>query len=98
MKIDLTGIPDTLDSATAKATPRVAANDRDHASNANDTATLSTGQGAVAALTAQVNQAPEIRQDKVAALAELVRTGNYAVTPRQTADAVIAHMTLTSAA
>lgn len=98
MKIDLTGISDILDSTTARATARVAGNERDSVSIAKDTATLSTGQDTMADLTARVNQAPEIRQDKVAALAELMRTGNYAVTPAQTADAVMAHMTLTNAA
>ncbi len=98
MKIDLAGIANTLDSVTARTTARVAGNERDNVPSATDTATLSTGQDTLAALSAQVNQAPEIRQDRVVALAELVRTGNYAVTPRQTADAVIAHMTLTSAA
>lgn len=97
MKIDLAGIANTLDSVTARTAARVAGNERDNVPSATDTATLS-GQDTLAALSAQVNQAPEIRQDRVVALAELVRTGNYAVTPRQTADAVIAHMTLTSAA
>jgi flagellar biosynthesis anti-sigma factor FlgM len=98
MKIDLTGIPDSLDSGSTRATARVTRDEHDNGSIAKDTATLSTGQDTVAALAAQVNQVPEIRQDKVAALAESVRTGNYAVTPRQTADAVIAYMTLTSVA
>jgi flagellar biosynthesis anti-sigma factor FlgM len=44
------------------------------------------------ALTAAVSELPEIRQDRVAALAELIRNGNYAVTSKQTAEALISHM------
>jgi anti-sigma28 factor (negative regulator of flagellin synthesis) len=44
------------------------------------------------ALTATLSQLPDVRQEKVAALAEMVRSGTYAVTPEQTAEALMAHM------
>jgi hypothetical protein len=44
------------------------------------------------ALSATLSQLPEVRQEKVTALAELVRSGNYAVSSEQTAGALMAHM------
>jgi len=44
------------------------------------------------ALTTALSQLPDVRQEKVAALAAMVRSGNYAVTPEQTAEALISHM------
>ena len=43
-------------------------------------------------LASQVNQLPEIRQDKVAALQRAVQAGNYHVTPAQTAGALFSAM------
>jgi flagellar biosynthesis anti-sigma factor FlgM len=98
MKIDLTRTPDTPDSGATRAASKQSENARTNLGMDQDTAKLSSGQATVAALAAQVNEAPEIRQDKVSALAELVRSGNYRVTPEQTADALVAHMTLAPAA
>ncbi|HYA25982.1 MAG TPA: flagellar biosynthesis anti-sigma factor FlgM [Terriglobales bacterium] len=50
------------------------------------------------ALAATLSQLPEVRQEKVAALAEMVRSGNYAVTPEQTSEALLAHMAGSAAA
>jgi flagellar biosynthesis anti-sigma factor FlgM len=57
-----------------------------------DVAKLSPDYARVQALTAAVSQLPEIRQDKVAALAEMIRSGNYAVSSEQTANALVSHM------
>jgi anti-sigma28 factor (negative regulator of flagellin synthesis) len=46
----------------------------------------------VQALAAQVNELPEIRQEKVAALGRAVQSGNYQVTPEQTADALLSEL------
>lgn len=59
---------------------------------ANDTAQLSLDQARVQSLAAQVNNTPEIRQEKVAALGQVVRNGSYEVTPQQTAEAVVSEM------
>jgi len=60
--------------------------------SAADVAKLSRDYVRAQALTESVNQVPEIRQEKVAALAQLIRNGNYAVTPEQTAAALLSHM------
>jgi hypothetical protein len=98
MKIDLTRIPDTPDSAPATASAKLAGSESKGAVLSKDTAKLSMGQSTVEALAAKVNEAPEICQEKVAALAKLVRAGSYRTTPEQTAEAMIAHMTLAPAA
>jgi len=59
---------------------------------AEDRAELSLDQVRVRALAAQVNELPEIRQQKVAALSRAIREGNYNVTPEQTAEALVANM------
>jgi flagellar biosynthesis anti-sigma factor FlgM len=58
----------------------------------SDSAQLSSGSLSIAALTAAASQFPEVRQDKVAALADLVQSGNYNVSASQTAEAMIAQM------
>jgi len=59
---------------------------------AADVARLSPDYVRAQALTAAVSQLPEVRQDKVAALTQLVRSGHYAVSPEQTAEALLSHM------
>ena len=63
-----------------------------------DTAELSPNQGRVHDLVSQVNQLPEIRQDKVAALQRAIGEGSYQVTPGQAAEALISAMQIRSAA
>jgi len=60
--------------------------------SATDVSKLSPDYVSAQAFTEAVNQLPEIRQDKVAGLAQLIRSGNYAVTPEQTAAALLSHM------
>jgi flagellar biosynthesis anti-sigma factor FlgM len=55
----------------------------------SDTAQLSSDQGRVQSLAAQVNNLPEIRQEKVEALRRVIRDGNYDVAPEQTAEAML---------
>ena len=45
-----------------------------------------------AALTAAVSQFPEVRQEKVAALAEQLRAGTYDLSPQKTAEAMLAQI------
>ncbi len=76
---------------------------RADASAANSGATgnsteLSSNQLSAAALTAAVEQVPEVRQDKVAALGGQVRSGTYQVSAEQTAEAMISEMQVSQAA
>jgi len=54
-------------------------------------AKLSWDEARVQRLSAAVAELPEIRHERVAALAQSVRSGTYAVTAEQTAQAVMAH-------
>lgn len=63
-----------------------------------DSAHLSTDQTKVQALSAAVLQLPEIRQEKVAALAEQVQKGSYLVSAEQTAGALLTALTTNRAA
>lgn len=91
MRIDNnTRIPDAAQTGQTKPSSSVVAGSG--SGLASDTAKLSTGQSAVQALAAKVNELPEVRQDRVAALASAIRNGSYQVTPEQTADALMVHM------
>jgi flagellar biosynthesis anti-sigma factor FlgM len=63
-----------------------------------DSAQLSTDQSKLQALSAAVLRLPEIRQEKVAALAEQVQRGTYQVEARQTAEALLTALTANRAA
>jgi flagellar biosynthesis anti-sigma factor FlgM len=52
-------------------------------------ATFSADTGGVAGLEARVLSTPEIRQDRVAALRESIRSGSYSLDPGQIADAML---------
>jgi flagellar biosynthesis anti-sigma factor FlgM len=96
MRINLNpGSPEALDGAKlastsdARSTASPPSGD-DLASS--DTAELSLDHARIGALAAQVNNLPEIRQEKVAALATAIRNGTYDVSPEQTADAMVTDM------
>jgi flagellar biosynthesis anti-sigma factor FlgM len=63
-----------------------------------DSTQLSTDQVKLQALTAAVLQMPEVRQDKVTALAAQVQKGSYQVTAQQTAEALLSAVTTNRAA
>jgi flagellar biosynthesis anti-sigma factor FlgM len=63
-----------------------------------DQAELSGAHAQVQALAAQASQFPEIRQEKVNALRQVVLGGNYKPSPKQVAEAVFAHMLVMPAA
>jgi len=69
-----------------------------HSGVASDSAKLSSDHLSAASLAAAVNQLPELRQEKVAALAEKLRSGTYEVSAKQTAEAMISQMRVSSAA
>jgi len=93
MRINLsTGIPPTVDPGRSAKPGASSAGGINQAELATDTAKLSTDGSRIAGLTAAVNELPEIRQERVAALSEQVRSGTYRVSPEQTAEAIISHM------
>ena len=99
MRVDLNAnVGQTADAGqTGKAGSRVVSG----AGNAvpeGDRTQLSADQVKVQALSAAVLQLPEIRQDKVAALAEQVQKGTYAVGAGQTAEALLTALTTNRAA
>jgi flagellar biosynthesis anti-sigma factor FlgM len=99
MRIDLnTGIGQAADSPQTAPGARSAASSAPAESRGADTAQLSSDQARVQALTVQVNNLPEIRQQKVEALGRAVRDGSYQVSPESTADALISEMLARSAA
>jgi flagellar biosynthesis anti-sigma factor FlgM len=63
-----------------------------------DQAQLSSTHVQVQALAAQAAQLPEIRQEKVNALRQVVLEGSYQPSSQQVAEAVFAHMVVKAAA
>jgi negative regulator of flagellin synthesis FlgM len=63
-----------------------------------DQAQLSGTHVQIQALTAQALQFPEVRQEKVNALRQVVSNGTYQPGSKQMADAVFSHMLLVTAA
>ena len=58
----------------------------------DDKAELSPDQVRVQSLASQVNDAPDVRQEKVTALGLAIQQGRYNVTPEQTAAAMLDDM------
>jgi flagellar biosynthesis anti-sigma factor FlgM len=99
MRIDLSGnVGQTADAGQAGKPGSRAALGGGSAVVAVDRAQLSTDQVKIQALSAAVLQLPEIRQDKVAALAEQVKKGAYQVGAPQTAEALLTALTTNRAA
>lgn len=65
---------------------------------AGDSSELSSDHLSATSLTSAVTQLPELRQEKVAALAEKLRSGTYEVSAQQTAEAMISQMRVSPAA
>jgi flagellar biosynthesis anti-sigma factor FlgM len=101
MRIDLNAIiPEAPDPGQSAKTGSQVASGTSSAGGlgGGDTAKLSQDQGRVQEFASQVNQLPEIRQDKVAALQRAIGEGSYQVTPEQAAEALISAMQIRSAA
>ena len=97
MRIDLNrsipGAQGSEESSRASARPASTGKGIEPAA---DAAEVSWGRASVQALTASVHQLPEIRQERVAALSQMIRSDTYRVTPEQMADALITHMSRAS--
>jgi flagellar biosynthesis anti-sigma factor FlgM len=99
MRIDLNAnVGQTPDAGSAGKAGSRAVSGAGSAVPEADSAQLSTDQVKVQALSTAVLQLPEIRQEKVAALAEQVQKGSYPVSVEQTAEALLAALTTNRAA
>ena len=94
MRIDLNPkSPEAVDAGQpAQSGSRAVSGSAGRATSGEDTAHLSLDQARVGALAAQVNNLPEVRQEKVDALSRAVRDGSYNPSAEKTAAAMIAEM------
>ena len=63
------------------------------AGRAGDQAQLPTDQAWVRILAANGSDGPEIRDDRVATIRSAIQKGTYKVSPDQTAEAILSHLT-----
>lgn len=99
MRIDLgLGMSQATDSARPGSVQTPSGGGPNNTELATDVAKPSADYVRAQALTATLSQLPEVRQEKVAALVELVRGGNYAVSSEQTAEALMSHLSGSAAA
>src|SRR5882724_12357276 len=94
MRIDLNNkLREANDLSGAEASsPRTPADVPVKTALADDTAEISLDQVRVQSLASQVNNLPDVRQEKVAALGLAIQQGSYQVTPEQTAQAMLDEM------
>ncbi len=83
----IAALPDAQQPSKSGSAAAASGNSDPSAGNAK----FSWDESRVRSLSTAVAELPEIRQERVAALAESVRNGTYAVTAGQTAEALITH-------
>lgn len=100
MRVDLNQGALPLPESSRSSTQNAASDARTSGSNplGEDQAELSGVHNQVQALAAQVSQLPEIRQEKVDALRQVVLGGSYQPGSKQIAEALFAHMLVMPAA
>jgi flagellar biosynthesis anti-sigma factor FlgM len=102
MRIDLNPGAQPLPESSRTGNQNAASGDTRASASSNllgaDQAQLSGAHVQVQALVAQALQFPEIRQDKVNSLRQVVLDGNYQPGSKQIAEAVLAHFRVTAAA
>jgi flagellar biosynthesis anti-sigma factor FlgM len=64
----------------------------------SDASEFLSAQSRAAVLASHVNQLPDVREEKVAAIANAVKRGTYQVSPEQTADAILSELDARSVA
>jgi len=98
MRIDLTGkSPESQQAERANQSgSRVNSSARDRIEIGEDKAQLSLDQSRIRELEKQVKDLPEVRSERVKALARSLQDGTYDVKPQQTAEAMLSE-TLRSA-
>jgi len=79
-------------AGTAASPPVAGENGSDQTSAGVDSTRFSFDQARVAWLETQAMAAPEMRQEKVAALQQAVDNGDYTVDPSKVADAIAAEL------
>ena len=90
MKIDINA-PLTGQVPTERAAKQVSTSSpTTFQSKTDDRTTLNSGKTSVQTLTSQALQTPEIRQDKVSAIRESIKSGSYDLDPNKIASAIIA--------
>lgn len=90
MRIDLNGLTaDQITTTKQSSTPVGRAGTAPSTQPAEDQASLSLDTVGISALAAKAMQMPEIRQDKVDALRQTIRQGQYQVDPTKVADAML---------
>ena len=88
MKIEINSpMMDPVTSGAAHTPTSVAENSNEPVTT--DTTALSTGKANIESLAAQALNSPEVRQDKVDALRQMIKAGDYKVDPQAIASAMI---------
>ena len=99
MRIDSQYVPEPFTEADARtSTQNGASSAASRSQSAEDQAQFSGAHAQVEALAAQAAQLPEIREERVHSLREVVRSGVYVSDPQKTAGAMVAQMISGSAA
>jgi flagellar biosynthesis anti-sigma factor FlgM len=100
MRVDLNLSAQSLqESANGATAPANAANSSTASEGlGQDQAQLSGAAAQIQALTAQAAQLPDIRQERVSSLRQVVESGSYDPQPEDVADAMMAYMTVQPAA
>ena len=101
MRINLNPQPQQIAESSrtgAQSTAPASSSISGNSALAPDQAQLSPAHAQVHALAAQVAQLPEVRQERVVALRQILQSGNYRLSADQTAQAIFVHMIAGSAA
>lgn len=92
MRIDLNSKSPETRQAERPNSSSSRADSRGRAAIREDQASLSLNQARMRTLESQVAQMPEVRSERVKALAQRIKDGTYDVSAQQTADALISEM------
>lgn len=91
MRIDLNSIACQPGDSSELTKSRTTEADLNQAT-VSDTASLSSRSAALQRLNATASELPQVRQERVAALSQMVRNGTYQVRSEQTADALMSQI------
>ena len=94
MRIDLTGkSPESRQAEqTKQSSSRVNSSPPDRSDFGEDKAKLTLDRSRISELELQVKQLPDVRAERIKALAGRLKDGSYDVTPQQTAEAMMSEM------
>lgn len=101
MRIDLNSQTQPLPESNRTSNSSTAASSTASSTNSplgDDQANLSGSHVQIQSLAAQVLQFPEVRQEKVNALRQVVLNGSYQPTSKQIANALLSHLSASPAA